>query len=206
MLSNFSTFSKQMIKMVKKIGMGHGRRSKGDETDDHQYDLSRTNSYDFEPGLGRDTEVIYYRERHLVPIDDVRQGIVTFSFLLETSAPGTIPDPLLIAALLDLVSILLNVCSCNPSIFTSQDRRSSSVENKAKWPIKINKKSMIIGYISSSTHIICSTNCYVYFTCKIRRQLVNFCQTVTEMVTGYLKMMKSIIFACRQLKEVFSYP
>ena len=109
-IENFSIFSKQMIKMVKKIGMGHGRRSKGDETDDHQYDLSRTNSYDFEPGLGRDTEVIYYRERHLVPIDDVRQGIVTFSFLLETSAPGTIPDPLLIAALLDLVSILLNVC------------------------------------------------------------------------------------------------
>lgn len=29
-------FSKQMIKIVKKIGMGHGRRSKGDETDEHQ--------------------------------------------------------------------------------------------------------------------------------------------------------------------------
>jgi hypothetical protein len=107
-----------MIKMVKKIGMGHGRRSKGDETDDHQYDLSRTNSYDFEPGIGRDTEVVYYRERHLVPIDDVRQGIVRFSFLLETSAPGTIPDPLLIAALLDLVRI---ACVINQKIYESYE-------------------------------------------------------------------------------------
>jgi hypothetical protein len=93
-----------MIKMVKKIGISHGRRTKGDETDDHQFDLSRTNSYDFEPGIGRDSEVVYYRERHLVPIEDVKIGLSRFSFLLETSAPGTIPDPLLIAALLDLVT------------------------------------------------------------------------------------------------------
>jgi hypothetical protein len=30
-----------MIKMVKKIGISHGRRQKGDETDDHQFELSR---------------------------------------------------------------------------------------------------------------------------------------------------------------------
>ena len=92
-----------MIKMVKKIGMPHGRRSKGDENDDHQFDLSRTNSYDFDPGLGRESELVYYRERHLVPIEDVKVGLSRFSFLLETSAPGMIPDPLLIAAMLDLV-------------------------------------------------------------------------------------------------------
>jgi len=50
--------------------------------------LSRTNSYDFEPGIGRDSEVVYYRERHLVPIEDVKVGLVRFNFLLETSAPG----------------------------------------------------------------------------------------------------------------------
>ena len=94
-----------MIKMVKTIGMSHGKRSKGDETDEHNFDLSRTNSYDFDPGIGRDSELVYYRERHLVPVEDVRLGLSRFSFLLETSAPGMIPDPLLIAAMLDLVSI-----------------------------------------------------------------------------------------------------
>ena len=106
-----------MIKMVKKIGMPHGRRSIGDETDDHQFDLSRTNSYDFDPGIGRDSELVYYRERHLVPVEDVRLGLSRFSFLLETSAPGMIPDPLLIAAMLDLVSIesIRKICENLPN-------------------------------------------------------------------------------------------
>ena len=49
-------------------------------------------------------DVIFLMERHLVPVDVVQAGMTRFSFLLETSAPGTMPDPLLIAALLDLVS------------------------------------------------------------------------------------------------------
>lgn len=47
-----------------------------------------------------------FMERHIVPVHVVQVGMSRFSFLLETSAPGTLPDPLLIAALLDLVSSL----------------------------------------------------------------------------------------------------
>lgn len=50
----------------------------------------------------RESEVVVLKERRLVPIDAVRLGMGRFSFLLETCAPGSIPDPPLIAALLDL--------------------------------------------------------------------------------------------------------
>ena len=109
-----------------KIGMGHGKKRKEGDYVDSLYDLSRCNSEDFEvvvggghgisdPHQGRshtngrsgggayDSEVICLMERHLVPVEVVQTGMSRFSFLLETSAPGTLPDPLLIAALLDLV-------------------------------------------------------------------------------------------------------
>ena len=48
---------------------------------------------------------VYILERHLVPVDVVQTGMDRFNFLLETCVPGTVPDPLLIAALLDLVTL-----------------------------------------------------------------------------------------------------
>ncbi len=51
----------------------------------------------------RDSDTLCLRERHLVPVESIRVGMSRFSFLLETCAPGSVPDPLLIAALLDLV-------------------------------------------------------------------------------------------------------
>jgi hypothetical protein len=42
------------------------------------------------------------KERVLIPTEPVRDGMARFSFLLETCAPGTVPDPQLIAAVLDL--------------------------------------------------------------------------------------------------------
>ena len=112
----------------------HGRHKKEtDGTDEAAYllDLSRANSYDFENagkdimvggaagstaghmmaaagagggGLMKDTDTLYFRERHLVPVDTIRVGMGRFSFLLETCSPGSIPDPLMVSALLDLVS------------------------------------------------------------------------------------------------------
>ena len=55
-------------------------------------------------GMLRDNETLYFRERHLVPVDTIRVGMGRFSFLLETCSPGSIPDPLMVSALLDLVS------------------------------------------------------------------------------------------------------
>ena len=109
-----------------KIGMT--RKKKGGETEnfDSLYDLSRCNSEDFEavvgvqgvteshhgrnPANGKsgvyESDGIFLMERHLVPVEIVQTGMSRFSFLLETSAPGTLPDPLLIGALLDLVSTI----------------------------------------------------------------------------------------------------
>ena len=124
-------YSKQIIKMAKKTfseKIGMTRKKKGGESEnfDSLYDLSRCNSEDFEavvgvqgvteshhgrnPANGKsgvyESDGIFLMERHLVPVDIVQTGMSRFSFLLETSAPGTLPDPLLIGALLDLVSII----------------------------------------------------------------------------------------------------
>ena len=56
-------------------------------------------------GCDRDDLGVYILERHLVPVDVVQTGMDRFNFLLETCVPGTVPDPLLIAALLDLVTL-----------------------------------------------------------------------------------------------------
>jgi hypothetical protein len=45
----------------------------------------------------RESEVVVMKERRLVPIEPVYEGIARFSFLLETCAPGSVPDPPLIA-------------------------------------------------------------------------------------------------------------
>ena len=85
-----------------RIGMARSRK-KDSDIDEQLLELSRCNSYDFETGT-KDSDTVYFRERHLVPIDTIQTGMSRFSFLLETCSPGSVPDPLLIAALLDLVS------------------------------------------------------------------------------------------------------
>ncbi len=55
---------------------------------------------------GKDSGSVSLQERHMVPTDCVRVGMGRFAFLLETCAPGSVPDPLLISALLDLVSVV----------------------------------------------------------------------------------------------------
>ncbi|QQP52922.1 Uncharacterized protein FKW44_005219 [Caligus rogercresseyi] len=101
-----NTNSKTMLRNAKrtfteKIGINRSRK-KEVEHEDPYYEISRCNSYDFETGT-KDSVSVYFRERLHVPIESIQIGLERFSFLLETSHPGTVPDPLLIAALLDLV-------------------------------------------------------------------------------------------------------
>lgn len=51
--------------------------------------------------------MVVLKERRLIPVEPVREGMMRLSFLLETCAPGTFPDPQLVAAVLDLVSTLM---------------------------------------------------------------------------------------------------
>lgn len=67
-------------------------------------DFSRRSSYDALGEGPRDSEVVVLKERFLIPTEPLRDGMLRFSFLLETCAPGSVPDPQLIAAVLDLVS------------------------------------------------------------------------------------------------------
>jgi hypothetical protein len=97
-----------MLKMAKKtfterIGMNRGRKRDADGDFDHFNELSRCNSYDFDPMGLKESDTVYFRERHLVAIEEIQVGMGRFAFLLETCSPGSVPDPLLIAGLLDLV-------------------------------------------------------------------------------------------------------
>lgn len=65
-------------------------------------DLSRRSSSDLGDGP-RESEVVIIKERRIIPVDPVREGMARLSFLLETCAPGSFPDAQLIAASLDLV-------------------------------------------------------------------------------------------------------
>lgn len=44
------------------------------------------------------------KERRLIPTKPVKEGMQRFNFLLEVCVPGTVPDPQLIGAIMDLVS------------------------------------------------------------------------------------------------------
>ncbi len=94
-----------MMKLKKtfadKIGIGKKRDEMGEDTIN---ELSRCNSCDFDGAMTRDSDTVYFRERHLVPVEVVQAGLSRFNLMLDMSAPGTVPDPLLIAALIDLVS------------------------------------------------------------------------------------------------------
>ena len=56
---------------------------------------------------GHATEVIIVRERRLVSSYAVKSGMLRFNFMLDCCQPGSVPDPHLIAALLDLVSFFV---------------------------------------------------------------------------------------------------
>lgn len=51
----------------------------------------------------RESDYVIFRERKLVTLTPVLNGMKRFSFLLETCHPGSVPDHHLLAAILDLV-------------------------------------------------------------------------------------------------------
>ena len=53
----------------------------------------------------KDDEIVYYRARRMVPLTELKVGMARFRFLLENSMPGSVPDPSLLASILDLVRI-----------------------------------------------------------------------------------------------------
>lgn len=65
--------------------------------------LSRRSSFDYGEG-SKESEIVVLKERRLIPMKPVREGMQRFNLLLEVCVPGTVPDPQLIGAIMDLVS------------------------------------------------------------------------------------------------------
>lgn len=69
-------------------------------------DLSRRNS--FETGhQSRDSEFLVLKERKLISTNALSSGMQRLAFMLEICHPGSVPDPSLVAAVLDLVTTQL---------------------------------------------------------------------------------------------------
>ncbi|XP_067144484.1 protein unc-80 homolog isoform X1 [Centruroides vittatus] len=81
--------------------MGFARNKNKQNSFEEPLDLSRRNSCDLEHSL-REGEFFVIKESKLVNSILIRNGMLRFSFLLETCQPGSLPDPPLLAALLDL--------------------------------------------------------------------------------------------------------
>lgn len=68
----------------------------------HIIGFSRRSSFDYGEG-SKESEIVVLKERRLIPTKLVREGMQRFNFLLEVCVPGTVPDPQLIGAIMDLV-------------------------------------------------------------------------------------------------------
>ncbi|GLG97294.1 Protein unc-80 homolog [Gryllus bimaculatus] len=90
---------KKMEDHLNKFGFIKGKKKDGSL--EESQDLSRRNSLEL-GDHGRESEFVVLKERKLVPLLPVRQGMQRFAFMLETCQPGSIPDPHLLAASLDL--------------------------------------------------------------------------------------------------------
>lgn len=76
--------------------------------------FSRRSSFEYGDG-SKESEIVVLKERRLIPMKPVRDGMQRFSFLLEVCVPGTVPDPQLIGAIMDLVnqSLLRKTVKCS---------------------------------------------------------------------------------------------
>ncbi|XP_053975913.1 protein unc-80 homolog [Hylaeus volcanicus] len=91
---------RRMEDQLIKIGFGKSKKKESLEEVAGSY-FSRRNSMEFGEA-SRESEFVVLKERRLVPRNAVHDGMLRFSFLLETCQPGSVPDHYLMAAILDL--------------------------------------------------------------------------------------------------------
>ncbi|GIY67759.1 hypothetical protein CDAR_36052 [Caerostris darwini] len=97
--NTLSKAKKRMEDHLTKIGFGRNKSKHG--SFEEPLDISRRNSCDFDHGL-KEGEFLVAKESKLVNIIAVKDGMMRLAFLMESCLPGTIPDPPLLAAALDL--------------------------------------------------------------------------------------------------------
>ncbi|XP_029661672.1 protein unc-80 homolog [Formica exsecta] len=96
----FLKAKRRMEDQLNKIGFGKSKKKESMEETPGSY-FSRRNSMELGEAC-RESEFVVLKERRLVPRAAVFNGMLRFSFLLETCQPGSVPDPHLMASLLDL--------------------------------------------------------------------------------------------------------
>ena len=62
------------------------------------------NSEELEMMAKKKDEMIYFKQKKMVPRRELRLGMRRLTFLLDTLCPGSTPDPLLLGSILDMVS------------------------------------------------------------------------------------------------------
>ncbi|GFU92690.1 protein unc-80 homolog [Trichonephila clavipes] len=101
---------KRMEDHLTKIGLGRNKSKHG--SFEEPLDISRRNSCDFDHGL-KEGEFLVAKESKLVNMIAVKDGMMRLSFQMEACLPGSIPDPPLLAAALNLVIMLLLYIPCS---------------------------------------------------------------------------------------------
>ena len=98
--------SKQISKPTKRTfadRIGIKPKKKEPDHDSQIEDFINDNSDELDTII-KDDELVYFKARKIVPRLDLKLGMSRLTFLLDTCCPGSIPDPLLLASVLDLVS------------------------------------------------------------------------------------------------------
>lgn len=98
---SFLRARRRVERRLNRFGLGKGKKKVGGQEEVSGSYFSHRSSIDLGDGP-RESEVVVLKERRLIPTEPVREGMLRFTFLLEICSPGSVPDPQLIGAILDL--------------------------------------------------------------------------------------------------------
>uniref|UniRef100_T1K5F1 Uncharacterized protein n=2 Tax=Tetranychus urticae TaxID=32264 RepID=T1K5F1_TETUR len=143
--STFLKARKRMEDQFKNV-FGKGRSKQG-SFEDNLDSLKRRDSFEMD-GIYRQEETISYRDNRLICMPAIRNGMIKFAFLLETCSPGTLPDPPLIAAVLDIKAPVLSRAA-----FFLECAHFVHRCNKGSWPswMKLNFPIFRPGAVKSGS-------------------------------------------------------
>lgn len=103
--------AKQISKPTKRTfadRIGIKAKKKEPDHDSQIDDFIYENSDDLDT-ITKDDELLYFKATKIVPRVDLKLGMSRLTFLLDTCCPGSVPDPLLLASVLDMVSCIKKI-------------------------------------------------------------------------------------------------
>lgn len=126
---SFQKARRRVERRLNRFGLGKGKKKVGGQEEVSGSYFSHRSSIDLGDGP-RESEVVVLKERRLIPTEPIREGMLRFSFLLETCSPGSVPDPQLISAILDLPQAPL----ISRATFLLECAHFVHLCNRGQWP------------------------------------------------------------------------